>query len=228
VGDPSGDAAAELVAGVPKSSSTAGGAGDGGGSDDFACVQCLLASDLKVIADTERELSRLGRFLPVYDVIPAYEINAGGLVGGYKGGRAGAWRGLRGVGRGGWGKGAERALKGPHLSDNDTIWESMSKAWDVYAQDGGGLAGLGAAMKFMGEEGGAGIGAVRHLKLRRHDYVVSAWLRLRKAHWQQLEQEGAVKGSAKRPRVVLDGELKPVGGGTVVELLNKLTSICHL
>ena len=201
---------------APTATAAAEGAGEG-----FACVKCLLALDLHALADTERELGRLGRFLPVFDVIPAYQLNAAGSASeaGQEGGVGKqGWRGLRGV------EMEARGLSGALSGNNETLWGQMQKAWVVYSQDGGGLSGLGAAMKVMSRDN-AGIEAVRDLKLVRQDYVVSAWLRLRKKQ-RQGQLEG--RGSPKWDMAVSDGQLRPADGGLTLALLKDLTSRCHI
>ncbi|KAF6250578.1 hypothetical protein COO60DRAFT_1646501 [Scenedesmus sp. NREL 46B-D3] len=175
------------------SSSSSSSAGPG---QSFACISCLTADDLAALAAAEAELQRAGRFEPVYDVITAHSLSsrsAGPLppdpADAAAGGAAPAADGSAAAGA----MPAAAAAAAPppppppgeeYLSQERSVWQKLYHTWLAMSTTGVGLRDLGL-MKYYTTA--SKLAAGRQLQLTRQDYVMSAWLRVRR----QLLQEAA-------------------------------------
>ena len=176
-----------------------------GSSDGFQCISCLTADDLAALAAAEGELQRAGRFVPVHDLITAHSLNQGALqeasasaaatsaaVAAVPGSVTSDTPAAAGAAAGGGGKGADGAAAGlglpadgagthipadSYLSENPSVWQKLCLAWKGMSQGHVGVRDL-AIMKYYTTE--SQVHADTALRLQRVDYVMSAWLRVRR------------------------------------------------
>jgi hypothetical protein len=166
----------------------------------------LAADDLAALAAAEGELQRAGRFVPVHDLITAHSMNkaalqeaaasptaaaavpgsvtgdataaAGAAAGG---GDRKSTEGASAATAAGLGLPADGAGTHPpadsYLSENPGVWQKLYLAWKGMSQGHVGVRDL-AIMKYYSTE--SQVHADTALQLQRVDYVMSAWLRVRR------------------------------------------------
>jgi hypothetical protein len=171
-------------------------------SNEFACISCLTAEDLAALAAAEGELQRAGKFVPIHDLITAHRTNTQALqdaksapgtaaASGTADGTAGTADDTAGTAVGGNGivppgaadstaaaAGKAEVTAGDlYLSSNPSVWQKLFLAWKGMSKGHVGLRDL-AIMKH--HTSVSTVSAEKGLGLQRLDYVMSAWLRVRK------------------------------------------------
>jgi len=162
--------------------STTASSSSSSSSSAFACISCLTADDLAGLAAAEGELQRAGRFVPVHDLITAHSTNqealkqaaaAGNSTHGSSSTAAGPAAGDSSAAAG-----AAGALPGSqYLSPSPSVWQKLYRAWKGLSRGGVGVGDL-AVMQYYTTA--STLSADKRLELQRLDYVMSAWLRVRR------------------------------------------------
>jgi hypothetical protein len=201
----------ELKALMCDGSSTSGGNSEPDASA-FACVKCLLPSDLAALADVERELENLGRFEPAHDLILAHTLNRvasrrrdGGSSSSSSGSGssadAAAGDGKDGQGEGGGGGDdagqqqaataavAEAELQAAYRADDIGVWRRLRRAWQALTARRLPVRDLEVTQHFTTD---SRLPPAAPLRLDRGDYLTSAWLRVR----AEAEGEGGMVAAA--------------------------------
>jgi hypothetical protein len=187
-------------------------------SSEFACISCLTADDLAALSVAEAELQRAGRFVAVHDLIAAHATNlkalkaaAGNTTSGTAGSTAGSSTSSTAGSTAGTPEGASNTHSaadaataaatsdGQHtgsasalgrdlyLSQSRTVWQKLYDAWQYMSKGRVGVRDLSVMQYYTTE---STVKAQKGLGLRRLDYVMSAWLRVRGQ-----EACGALQGS---------------------------------
>jgi hypothetical protein len=182
-----------------------------GPAADFSCINCLTADDLTVIEAAEAELARAGRFVAVYDVLLAYQLNS------------------RAVGQPGPAPTTTPAATAASTSIHNTGTSSTSNALTAVPAAAGD-AGVSQQQQIDGDkvqgtlqvvspEGlsladlnitqyyttASQLTVTQKLAFNRRDYVMSAWMRAR--------QEVECAGAAVRPLLLSSASSSSRGGG---------------